>query len=242
MAYAASQKNVHFTRLYHLLLSLPLPSHLLSPLPLFCAVVERQDSLDSLDYYSHEEEEEVRTALPTNKKGKKKKHFSMFRRSIKRKSKSKKKNEEFSVSAGLMQTLSVPPQGIRQSPSNASLSFESEASIEHTESDQELVDTLMNPTPSSSPLGTEMLQATEQQVRLALKECPNSLTKRRIERTCASVAWHASPPLPYSSSSPSNLLIPHLLPSHSLTFLLSFPLLPFLFQSPPFSSFLSTAG
>ena len=213
MAYAASQKNVHFTLLYHLL-SLPLPSYLPSPLPLFCAVVERQNSLDSLDYYSHEEEEEGRTPPPTNKRGKKKKHFSMFRRSIKHKSKSKKKNEEFSVSAGLMQTLSVPPQGVRQSPSNASLSYESEASIEHTESDQELVDTLMNPTPCPSPLGTEILQATEQQVRLALKDCPNSLTKRRIERTCASVAWHASPPLPISL-----FLIPSLLalfPSPSL--------------------------
>ena len=197
----------------------PCPSLLLSP---FCAVVERQNSFDSLDYYSHDEEEEARTAPPTNKKGKKKKHFSMFRRSIKRKSKSKKKNDEqFSVSAGLMQTLSVPPQGVRQSFSNASLSYESEASIEHTESDQELVDTLMNPTPSPSPLGTELLQATEQQVGLALKDCPNSLTKRRIEDLCIC----SLPCFPCSSSSSPPFPFPN-------PYFLSLLLLPFLFRSP----------
>ena len=186
--------------------------------------------MDSLDYSSHDEKEEERTAPPTNKKGKKKRHFSMFRRSTKHKSKSKKKNDEqFSVSAGLMQTLSVPPQGVRQSFSNASLSCESEVSIEHTESDQELVDTLMNPTPSPTLLGTQMLQATEQQVSLALKEHPNSLTKRRIESLCV-CGLACVPPL----------VLLHPLASHSLTPLVL--LLPFLFQSPPFSSFLSTAG
>ena len=132
----------------------------------FCAAVERQNSLDGLDYYSHEEPEgEERTTPPTSKKGKKKRHFSMFRRSAKRKSKSKSKdNEQFSLSAGLMQTLPLPTgalQGVRQSFSNASLSYESEASME---SDQELVDTLMNPTPPPPLPSTEGLQPTENQV------------------------------------------------------------------------------
>lgn len=147
--------------------SMHFPCYIAALFSPFCAAVERQNSLDGLGYYSHEEpEEEERTTPPTSRKGKKKRHFSMFRRSAKRKSKSKnKKNEQFSLSAGLMQTLPLPT-GVGQSFSNASLSCESEASIE---SDQELVDTLMNPTPPPSLPGTEGLQATEKQVTLALK-------------------------------------------------------------------------
>ena len=135
-----------------------------------CVTVERQDSLDSVEYHSQLEdnreegdEEEEEMAMPTvNKKGSKKKRFSIFRKSSRRKSKDKGKNK-LTVAAGLMHTLSVPeasPPFMRRTlsnHSNMSLSNESEGSAEHmeTQSDQEFAETLMNPTPRASLLGAE---------------------------------------------------------------------------------------
>ena len=133
---------------------------------LFCATVERQDSLDSVEYHSQlednkedgeveeDEEEEEEMAMPTaNKKGcKKKLHFGIFRKS---KSKDRMKNK-VSPTEGLMHTLSVPGEASHSSSLRQTLS-ESEGSVEHwkTQSYQEFAETLMNPTPRASLLGAE---------------------------------------------------------------------------------------
>jgi len=133
----------------------------------FCVAVERQDSLDSAEYHSQlednreEEEEEEMVTTTTNKKGsKKKRHFSIFRKSSKRKSKDKEKNK-LTLAAGLVHTLSVPGEAslssVHRRLSSASLSNESEGSMDHleTQSDQEFAETLMNPSPRNSLIGTE---------------------------------------------------------------------------------------